>query len=740
MGKRQFILAALFVAVVCGQATDNRKMSAYVRELAQRQEGQSALSRATGKSQQTGTLTAFVRIDADKADEVWRTYGCKPYAVVGDIAIVSIPKGRLGSLSDHPAVRRIEASPSGRATMDTTAIIVGADRLYRPSPLPISGEDGGGLPFTGQDVIIGVMDIGFDLTHPNFYDQTATRYRIKAFWDQLSPDTTDSQLPVGRDFIGPELVRAQLHSTDGLIQTHGTHTLGIAAGSGYRSPYQGIAPEADICLVSNAVSDDIALIDSADIDKYTSATDALGFKYIFDYADRQGKPCVASFSEGYPSLLDQEDSLFAAFLDSITGPGRIIVASAGNECIANTYFAKPAGQKAAGTFVNAGGNTAYYRAKSIGPDGRLTVYAYTDATLPTDTLVITPTRFLQDSVLIDTLFLHGDTCAVSVERYPSTFTADTIYTIQFTANKPLSALPPMAIVAEGTDSSIELYGSSSSGLANRHNTDPRWNAARSSHNIHAPACFPSVVCVGATAHRFGFTNYKGEYREYADGRTKGRRSPYSSIGPTMSGLTKPDVMAPGDNIISSYSSYYIENNPDAGDINSDVEHFEFQGRTYAWNANTGTSMATPVVAGVIALWLQAKPDLTREEVIDALSHTCRRPDDTRSYPNIEYGYGEIDAYSGMLHILGIDDIEAISHQQPRRPLFYQQGTTLRITATSPGTLSVHDLSGRLLRRVPLSSDATMDLSSLPAGIYAVQTTTNSPATTGSTLIRLGTSF
>lgn len=45
--------------------------------------------------------------------------------------------------------------------------------------------------------------------------------------------------------------------------------------------------------------------------------------------------------------------------------------------------------------------------------------------------------------------------------------------------------------------------------------------------------------------------------------------------------------------------------PEAGDIRSDVAHFAFNGRTYAWNSNTGTSMATPVVAGAIALWLQA---------------------------------------------------------------------------------------------------------------------------------------
>lgn len=726
MRKRQFILAAFFAAVIGGQATDNHKLSAYVSELVHRKQEQPALSRTAESRHPQRTLTAFVRIDPNKSSKVWRTYGCKPLAMKGDIAIVSIPLNSIGPLSDHPAVRRIEASPSGRATMDTTNIIVGADRCYNYQSTILNSQ------FTGKGVIVGVMDIGFDLTHPNFFDPSATRYRIGAFWDQLSKDTVGSQLPVGRDFVGADLVHAQQHSVDGHIQTHGTHTLGIAAGSGYNSRYQGIAPDADICLVSNAVSDDIALIDSADIDKYTTATDALGFKYIFDYADREGKPCVASFSEGYPPYLDQEDSLYAAFLDSITGPGRIIVASAGNECVTYTYMEKPAGEEAAGAFINTTNTTAFYRIKTRTPL-HLSALVYDNATT---TLDITSERFLKDSVLTDTLFIGGDTCTVTTDRYPSTFSADTVYNVFFTANKALSALPPIALVLQGRDNHAELYGSSSNGLDNRPDIDQRWTAAEMTHNIHAPACFPSVVCVGATAHRLGFTNYKGEYRDFSKGRTVGLRSPYSSVGPAINGMQKPDVVAPGDNIISSYSSFYLEHNPEANDINSDVEHFEFEDRTYAWNANTGTSMAAPVVAGIIALWLQAKPDLTREEIIDAFSHTCRQPDAALSYPNNEYGYGEIDAYRGLLHLLGIDGIKDISHHQPRQADIHLQGRTLHISGATCGTLSVYDLKGRLLHHEMLTENTAIDLGALPSGVYAVQATTDTPATTGSTLIKL----
>lgn len=730
MNRRQLILAGLLAAVIGSNATDYRKLSAYVRGVASQQQEQQALARATDVKKRTNTLTAFVRVDMTRAEEVWRVYGCKPYAVVGDIAIAAIPLSSLGPLSDHPAVHRIEASPTGRINMDTTAIVVAADKLYNNS------ANIHHLPLTGQGVVIGVMDIGFDLTHPNFLDSTAKHCRIGAFWDQLAKDTIGSLMPVGREYTASDIPTVIQHSTDGLIQTHGTHTLGIAAGSGYHSRYKGIAPDADICLVSNAVSDDIALIDSADIEKYTSATDALGFKYIFDYADSKGKPCVASFSEGYAPYLDKEDSLYAAFLDSITGNGHIIVASAGNECVTSTYMVKNEGQDAAGTFLNTGRNSAFYRVKSQGKDMQLTIFGYRSGTVPTDTLLIKSQRFQTDSILTDTLFIGGDTCAVTTDRYPSTLTTDTVYNINFTANKALSALPPIAIVLEGRNNHTELYGSSGNGLGSRPDIDQRWNAAESTHNIHAPACFPSVICVGATAHRFGFTNYKGEYRDFSGGRTVGHRSPYSSVGPAMNGEPKPDVMAPGDNIISSYSSFYLENKPDASDINSDVEHFEYQGHTYAWNANSGTSMATPVVAGIIALWLQAKPDLTREEIVDAFRHTCRHPDNTLSYPNNDYGFGEIDAYGGLLYLLRIDGIADVSHHQPQRTVYRQQGKRLYIGHDGQGTISIYDLRGHLHRRIEIKPETYIDLSTLPDGIYVVQTTTDNSATTGSALIRL----
>ena len=751
--RLSLLCAALLLVSIAHRATDYRNLSGHVKGIVVKQEQKvnatrSLIPHTSHITHQPSRLTAFVRIDGADADEVWSDYGCKPYAHFGDNYIVGIPLDAVGALSDHPAVRRIEASPSGFLTMDTTAIIIGANKVQHPRvpvdrsrssiPHPILNN------YTGKGVVVGVMDVGFDLTHPNFIDPVTGNSRIAAFWDQLTKDTVGSTMPVGRDYRQPSALNIQ-HSADGLLQTHGTHTLGIAAGGGYHSPYKGIAFDSDICIVSNAINESIALIDSADYDKYTTAVDALGFKYIFDYADQQGKPAVASLSEGYPPYIDEEDSLYAAFLDSLSGPGHIIVAAAGNESTSITYAEKPRGVEAAGAFLSVSRDVAFYRVKTNGSLD-ISVYAYAQGQEPSDTLHYPAAAIPVDSVRTDTLFLRGDTCTIMIESYPTALTSsaepDSCYIIYFLANKNLTELPPLAIVMEGAEARGELYGSSSYGLANR-STDSRWNAATSGHNVHAPACFPSVICVGSTAHRLGFTNYKGQYKDYSYGRTRGQLSPYSSTGPAMNGQMKPQITAPGDNIISSYSSFYIEANPEANDINSDVEHFDYQGRTYAWNANTGTSMATPVVAGVIALWLEAKPDLTPQEVIDALSHTSRHPDSSLDYPNSKYGYGEIDAYNGLLHILGAARIEGVSHHQPQLLRISASDGLLQLTCDTPPTaplhVSIYSLGGTLVHdatiHTPLAS-CQIPLTSCRPGLYIVQVTCSIAQYTGSQVVNV----
>ncbi|MBQ9655726.1 MAG: S8 family peptidase [Prevotella sp.] len=720
------LIVSMTVSTINAHTADRNKLSAWVRQV---MTGDSIQARRAA-NQHSRLMTAFVQMDETLAGDVLTAHGCRTYAQIGDIRIATIPIAQLGALSQHPAVRRIEASPTGHTTLDTVPRVVNA--------LPVYEATAAHPAFTGSGVVVGVMDVGFDLTHPTFYnDATLSRYRISAFWDQLSTDTIGSPFPVGRDFTGHDTILAAGCATDGATETHGTHTAGIAAGSGYDSPYRGLAYDSDICLVANAVTSDTIYISPDDRLKYTTATDALGFKYIFDYADSQGKPCVLSFSEGYTPHLDDDDRLFAEVMDKLSGPGHILVISAGNENQCLTYAEKPRGTDMAGCFMHCGKREATYRIMTDGPL-TINVHGYgADGTMQ-QTLTFASTDERWDEGLSDTLHTEAGACAVSVTRHRAYSSDHTVYIVELTAERPLYELGYMALAVQGTDSHAEIFGSSSSQLAVHPDIDARWCAATKGRNILAPGCFPAAICVGATTWRTAFTNYAGQ-PIVATNQNRGLRMTESSTGPTMSGLMKPDVVAPGYFVTSAYSSFYRPGQPN----DWAVRVFEHGERTYSWTPLSGTSMATPAVAGTIALWLQAKPTLTREEIIDVFSRTCRQPDNTLSYPNNEYGYGEIDAYRGLLDILGLTTVETLSQHQPAAVQMHVADGLLHLTfnrqPTAPLTVTVYTANGQLLSQTrlhPSSAQAQLPLDPLPPGIYAVQLQSAEPSLTGSNLIRI----
>ena len=725
-----WLLMAVWVALTSvAQQADYRKMSRFVREAAE----SGVRSRESGVRSQESvgyfegrSMTAFVCISPEEADAVFKKHNCRKRAQWGDICIATIPLAELGALAKEPAVTRIEANQSTSLCVDTTAAVVQALPVYESSPSHQA--------YTGEGVVVGVVDIGFDLTHPNFLDNTTGQSRIRAFWDQLSRDTIGSTLPVGRDYVGAEAISVIRHSTDAPTQTHGTHTLGIAAGSGYDTPYRGIAWGSDLCVVGNAISANVEYVDSADIYKYTTATDALGFKYCFDYAEAQGKPCVVSFSEGYTPYLDDEDSLFAVTLEQLTGPGRVIVSSAGNEGVEMTYFEKRADQQEAGSFVKSFKQTALYRIKSEG-EMRLMVL------MSGDTIA-----FETDEVPIDTIIrrkiAYGeDTLTVSAYRDSSRFSKHDIWQVLLKADSTLNMLPPLVVVVQG-EGKIEVYGSSTSAFRDD-DADDRWRAAIKGRNVFAPGCFPGVLCVGATTHRLGIRNAQGELINGSKETEAGKIGFYSSTGPAMNDLMKPDVVAPGTNVVSSYSHVF---HPEK----EVVAYSDFEGEHYPWGVQTGTSMSTPVVAGVIALWLQAKPDLTPQEVREALQRTCRHPEEKYDYPNNVYGFGEIDAYRGLLEVLSLSGIEGISLHQPKGVQVLPVEGGLRLVfdrmVREPVRVRVYNLSGRCVvdQTTPspsysggetITSEAIVAMPSVASGVYVVQVETADRTLQGSTLVR-----
>ena len=680
-------------------------------------------------------MTTFLRTTDEMTDEMLQGYDCKVYARLGDICIVTIPKDRLAELSQHPQVLRIEASPSAHVTMDEVPTQVNALPAYQQTPQHEA--------YTGKGVVVGVMDIGFDLTHPTFFnDATLSQYRIKTFWDQLAASDDVSRFPVGREYVGTEQILAVGCATDGKTQNHGTHTTGIAAGSGYDTNYRGIAYESDIALVANAVTADTLYINKDDYYKYTSATDALGFKYLFDYAQQQGKPCVASFSEGYTPYMDDDDLLYSEFLERLTGPGRILVASAGNESLNATYFEKPNGVEEAGAFLLLFKKQGLYRLLTDG-NPTLTVRHYNDRQEEDKQLsMVMNSEAWEKGTLVDTLFIGQDTLAINITAHTSSLISEqTMYMVTLTSNLSINRLGEIAITTAGSDCRTEVFGSSTYSLKSS-DVDTRWNAAQKGHNILSPGGLSAPICVGSTSHRMEFVNIHGKTISHSYGESPGQWSPFSSTGPTMGGLLKPDVAAPGLNVLASMSSYYLEEHPvDENPDTWDVAHFEVNGRTYPWTSNSGTSMSTPVVAGAIALWLEAKPTLTKDDIMGILERTCRHPEADLTYPNNRYGYGEIDVYRGLLDILGVTGIKEISQHHPQTVSISFKDGLLHLQFSElpqqPVTLSIYSTGGVLHYQQRLSvkqQEITLPLPIKGKGVYVVQLT-GEPSVAGSQLIR-----
>ncbi len=110
------------------------------------------------------------------------------------------------------------------------------------------------LRLRGKKTAVAVIDSGVDYTHPAFLDGKKTR--IAAIWDQSLPGDDRTEVPYGTEFTGEQIQQA-LDSPDpwAIVPTvdtdeHGTFLTGIAAGSDLPvDDFTGAAPEATIIVV-----------------------------------------------------------------------------------------------------------------------------------------------------------------------------------------------------------------------------------------------------------------------------------------------------------------------------------------------------------------------------------------------------------------------------------------------------------------------------------------------------------
>ncbi len=668
-------------------------------------------------------VCALTKLQDGQDEGVLAEYGCRLITQIGDIFIANIPISSLRAMAADDRVVRIESHKGGKVMMDEAHGWVDTAPVYSGTELPQA--------YHGENVLVGIIDIGFDLTHPNFYSSDGSRYRIKRFVDQFGTDDEPfgHPIPLGREYSTEEEILGKQHSVDAIEQYHGTHCLGISAGSGLGTAYQGIASEADICAVSTYVG----------AESFWSASEVACMKYIFDYADEIGKPCVISYSISY-DYLPADAVLYEEAINQLTGPGHIIVACAGNSNRDPTYLEKKSGEETAGTTLlnNSRNRVAYL----ISP----TPFKLRCIALEAEEANGTTTYIKKDSLELDTELL-SDTTQTTLGNHNITFIRrDSLYTL--TDHLDMEWMVDndrLALLVEGEEAHVRMYTDLFTWFSNAlSDTDPRFGNAEHSHSIYMPACMSSIITVGALNTRATYININGTRMTNGGLESElGTIASFSSIGPTMDGEIKPDLVAPGVSIHSSGNSFYPSGR---SWTNKTVAITSFNNRDYPWVALSGTSMSCPLAAGIIALWLEASPSLSPDEVKEVLASTSTKvSEEEMDYPNNTYGHGIIDAYAGMLHILGIDTaIDGISTHRPTgltiSPL---QDGALRLSfedATSkPLTIRVFNISGQLLfsQELPPTFTRThvVQVQSAPRGTYVVQVDSEEPRFRGSELVR-----
>lgn len=522
-------------------------------------------------------IHAIVRLcDEADLDRLAADYGVAFNVVTGNLATAVIPMSALVDFAEDPDVENVDAGNSVKAMTDLAREYSHVDALHVGLPdFPRS--------FTGKGVLIGVIDTGFDFMHPAFRDAGGNS-RIIHVWDQSGRNGNTSSMGYGVVFDTPELIRSAAHDVS--RDTHGSHVAAIAASSA--DVYKGMAPESDIVVVATDKSE-------------SGIIDALA--YLLDYAEKEKKPMAINLSMGtvigFKDGTDPIASMIDGLLDE-SGKKCLMAIAAGNEGHRNsTIVTEVVGQ---GEVINT----------SFTPPSHMRENVFIGCST-TSAFQVSLSLVGSDGVAFETSISSDASESVSHEN----ITGEKDYSlVTLSPMKDADGLQRgvsvnlYAPLKEGQKWKLVVTGAAGKYIAccDYGEFDNGSNAS----TMAATACGKIPISVGAYVSRDKFTNLQG--MERSSDWTVGERYPLSGMGPTFDGRDKPDVLAPGAHIISAINNYAASYNVNREDLAYTEVDALIPGRTNYWGAMCGTSMATPVVTGIMALWLQANPRLDFDHV------------------------------------------------------------------------------------------------------------------------------
>jgi len=517
---------------------------------------------------------------------------------------------------------------------------------------------------TGKGVVVGVVDTGIDVTHPDFRDVEG---RSRIAWmlqggrqpAGLHPELedkfgcTDPKQVACAVFSGADLdamMNGQLAlELPGDSLGHGTHVTSIAAGNGgvmtgTPTKYVGLAPEATLVIASP--SSDAGF---QDVDVL------IGAQFIDERATAMGMPAVINLSLGGDFGPHDGSSVLEKGLVALTGdnkPGRAIVAAAGN-------------------------SGAMYQIKGRGPFG---IHTEVHVTPGAEVRVpISTPKSKSGNGFVWITFQPDDEVSVGLEAPggkqwvrlvepgdESGYDGDG-GTTAAVVNRLVNGKTP---ITEGTNSAVVAFsGAWDEGsfdlILSGHGDAQLWvtglgdvspsksigllfERAVRQGTIAVPAAHPNILAVGCTLNRVEWDPLTTEAIELAS--IGGELNPlpdsmcyFSAAGPTPFGVAKPEISAPGGFVAAAMSKLADPRDHPGGLFDGPACPegqpcylvVETQGIT------AGSSKSSPHVAGAVALLFELDKTLTQQRVTNVLQAGARYPVGTVRHET-QLGVGALD--------------------------------------------------------------------------------------------------
>lgn len=541
----------------------------------------------------------------EESERELKTAGFQVQSRVGDVATLDVDVDQLPDLASLESVRKIFASVVRHPLNDRARQSVGIDSAGQRV-----------VTQTGRGVVVGIIDTGIDFRHLDFTvpGSGGHQTRIKAMLDMTeygsqSPDPGwNYSLPGQSAVIGHLYTEADINAAlqvpkpadqnaDIVKQRdkvgHGTHVAGTAAGNGLASPsngtYAGMAPEADLIIVKASRQN----TGEGDFDT-TDVINALEF--VRQKASELGEPFVINLSIGGQIGPHDGTTPDERAIDNLVngGPGRAVCVAAGNEGGSSLHARGivPAGGSQTLDF-NVNG-TAYLVDLYQNHSDRFSV----TVTSP-DGVALGPVAYDANG--------FGNTAGQASNQYLQVFNAND----DKGDADPANDQPDIVLVFKpaAPDGMWKITLNDADAAANQ--SYDAWTEGdgvyfssfvdNDSHLVASPGTARGAITVGAFVTRSAT-------------QTIGAPASFTSPGPTADGRQKPDIGAPGYYLYSSRSTDVTDPNfgtTGTGD-NAPTDNTHYAGLA-------GTSMATPVTTGSVALLIQSAPGLSASEIKSLLT-------------------------------------------------------------------------------------------------------------------------